>query len=530
MRRKRIAAALAGLACLATAPLAGEMPQVHALTGVRIVVAPGQEVDSGTVVLRDGVIEAAGADVAPPADARLWEHEGLTVYAGPIELYAVRAWPANGDDDNGEEPQGGHDNAMVRPERDMTLYGFHEPSFKKLRTAGYTTAAFAPGDGIFRGRSVVMNLGDGGLHDNLLLRDAAHHVTLRTHPDGDYPNSLMGAVALVRQTFYDARWYGAAHFAYESNPRQERPPFSTALAELVAAASGQAAVVFETGDVLDTLRVAAIADELELDAMVVGNGEEYRRLDAVAATGLTHLLPLTFPEAPDVGEEDDLTVGLEELRHWDLAPENPSRLVAAGVRVAFTSHGLSDPKEIHGRLATAVERGLTPEQALAGLTTVPAEILGLGDRLGTVEAGKMANLLVVEGDLFTDKPKLREVWIDGRRHELKEIKPPEVDPAGTWELVIAAGEQRLPVTIELIGTMEDLSGNISTPAGKVPFSSVEVSAKSVEITFDGASFGMPGTFTFNMTVEGDTARGAGSGPPGAFTFKGRRTSKPEVQR
>ena len=531
MRRKRLIAALAVLAPLASWPVrAGDLPQVHALTGVRIVVAPGQEIDSGTVVLRDGVIEAAGAGVEPPADARIWEREGSTVYPGLIEPYAVRSWPAQEEDDAEDAPQGGHENVMVTPERDMTLYAYDEAAFKKLRAAGYTSAVFAPDDGLFRGRSVLMNLGEDDLGGNLLLRDVAHNVTLTTHPDGDYPNSLMGAVALARQTFYDARWYGEAHLAYEENPRQERPPFSVALAELVAAAQGRAPVVFESQDVLDTLRVAAIAGELELDAMVVGHGEEYKRLDAVAATGMTHFLPLSFPEAPDVGDEDQLNVGLEELRHWDLAPENPARLVAAGVEVAFTSHDLSDPKQIHGRLATAIERGLTPEQALSGLTTVPAKVLGVDERMGTVEAGKMANLLVVEGDLFAEKPKLREVWVDGRRFELKDVKPPEINPAGTWELIIAAGENRLPVTMELVGTMDDLSGSISTPAGQLPFSSVEVSGKKVEITFDGSSLGMPGTFTFNMSVKGDTARGAGTGPPGSFTFKGKRTSKPEVKR
>ncbi len=531
MRRKRLVAELAVLVCLASWPvLAGDLPQVHALTGVRIVVAPGQEIESGTVVLRDGVIEAVGADVESPADARVWELKGSTVYPGLIEPYAVRPWPTEDEEDGEDAPQGGHENSVVKPERDMTLHAYDEAGFKKLRAAGYTSAVFAPDDGLFRGRSVLMNLGEGGLAGNLLLRDVAHNVTLATHPDGEYPNSLMGAVALARQTFYDARWYGDAHLAYEANPRQERPPFSIALAELVAAARGRAPVLFESQDVLDTLRIAAIAGELELDAAVVGHGEEYKRLDAVAATGLTHLLPLAFPEPPDMSDEDPLTVGLEELRHWDLAPENPARLVAAGVEVAFTSHELTEPKLISARLAIAIERGLTPEQALAGVTTVPAKILGVDERMGTVEAGKMANLLIVEGDLFTEKPKLREVWVDGRRFELKDVKPPEINPAGTWDLIISAGDQRMPMSMELVGTMEDLSGSISTPAGKLPFSSVEVSGKKVEVTFDGASLGMPGTFTFTMSVKGDTARGAGTGPPGSFTFKGKRTSKPEVER
>lgn len=505
------------------------LPQVHALTGVKIVVAPGQEIESGTVVLRNGVIEAVGADVPPPAGARIWDREGATVYAGLIESYSPRSWPgadADKDDDAAAVAQGGHDNVLVTPERDMSLHGYHESDFNKLRGAGFTSAVFSPSEGGFRGRGVLMNLGEGGLADNLLLRDVAHNITLRTANQG-YPNSTMGAVALTRQTLYDALWYGDAHSAYEANPRQERPPFHTALAELVGVARGRFPVVFETSDVLDTLRVATIVDEFGLDAMVVGNGKEYQRLDAVVATDLTHLLPVDFPDPPDVGEKDTGTVGLADLRHWDLAPENPARLTNAGATVAFTTHRLSDPKDIYSRLATAIERGLDPDRALAGLTTIPAKLFGLEDRLGSVEVGKMANLVVVEGDLFTDKPKLREVWIDGKHIELKDIKPPEVNPAGTWELSISAGGQQMTMMMEFIGTMDDLSGSINTPGGKVPFSSIEVSGKTVEITFDGASVGAAGEFSFNLTLDGEKARGSGNSPMGPFALKAKRTSKPD---
>ncbi len=530
MRKPRVIVALACLASLALGSAAsGRMPQVHALKDVRIVVAPGQEIASGTVVLRDGIIVAVGEGVEAPADARLWEwEEAVTVYPGLIESYAVRPWPEPEEED--AAPQGGHANALVTPQRDMGLHAYDEGAVRKLREAGFTSAVVAPEQGLFRGRGVLINLGDGPLHDELLRRDVASYVSPGATSDDGYPGSLMGSVALFRQTLHDARWYAAAHAAYEANPVQERPAYNSALAALAEAAGGEAPWVFDSSDLLETLRVAALAEEFGLDATVVGHGEEYQRLEDVAATGLPHLLPLAFPDDPTVGEEDPLRLELEELRHWDLAPENPARLLAAGVTVALTSHGLAEPKQLHARLATALERGLTGDQALAALTTTPAEMLGVGDRLGTVEAGKIANLVVVEGELFVDGPKVREVWIDGRHIEVKESKPPEVDPEGTWSLIIDAGPGgKIPVTLVLSGEVSNLSGTIGAQGGQLPLTSAEVSGKAVEISFDSTPFGMPGTISFKLQIDGETATGKGISPRGPFSLTGKRTEKPEPE-
>ena len=182
---------------------------------------------------------------------------------------------------------------------------------------------------------------------------------------------------------------------------------------------------------LDALRDAHLAQEFKLKAALIGSGEEYKRLDDVKATGLAIVLPLDFPKAPKLNGDKDPNVEIEDLRHWDAAPENPKKLLAAGVDVSFTSYRLEDPKTILPNLATAIKRGLTADQALAGVTTSPARFLGLEDRIGTVEAGKLANLVVVDGDLFVEKPKIREVWIEGNRYEIKDSKPAEIEPAGT---------------------------------------------------------------------------------------------------
>jgi hypothetical protein len=523
------------LACLlaAAAVEGARPPRVHALVGARIVAAPGRVIESGTVVLRDGVIVAVGAKVEVPADARVWDLKGKTIYPGLVESYSVRPWPQAKDGDKGSaKPQGVLDNAMLHPERDMTTWADDDAAAKKLRDAGFTVALVAPKDGILRGRSVVLELGDGSAGRNLLRQDFAQHAALKAagrggDDGGAYPVSLMGAIALFRQTLLDAGWYGRAQAELARNPAQERPAAQPALAALAGVAAGRDLVVFETEDVLDTLRVAKVVRELKLRALLVGNGEEYKRLDGVRQTGLPHILPLAFPKTPKVEGTGDAATDLEELRHWDAAPDNPRLLLGTGLTVAFSSHRLDDPKKLYENLARAIKRGLTADQALAALTVTPARLLGLADRLGTIEPGKIANLVVVDGDLFVAKPKLREVWVDGNRYEIKETKAAVVEPAGTWQLTVRSPEgEEVPLTLEVTGRGGALAGSISAMGKTVVPSSIEVSGSQLDIEFDGASFGMPGTFSFSLEISGDSATGSGTSPHGSFTLDGSRSARP----
>lgn len=519
---------------VAAMPAFAAGPGVHAITGVRIVTAPGITVEDGTIVIRDGVIEAAGAAVAIPPDARLWEKSELTVYPGLIEPYAVRSWPKNDQDDAAD---GAHSNAMVRPERNTALLGVEAGTAKKLRGAGFTTAVVSAEDGIFRGWSSILNLGEGRPSDNLLKGTHAHNVSFESNSFGDgYPSSLMGTIALIRQTLLDARWHEKAWRAYKAAPGQARPEMNSALASLAQVANGNDLVVFEGEDVLTLLRAGDIIREFGLNAHLVGTGREYQWRDEIAALGTPVLLPLNLPdlpEVPDDADDDDLSASLEDLRHWDEAPGNAKSLLEAGVTVAFTTFGLDNPKKLLSNAYLAIDRGeLTADEALASLTTTPARLLGISDRAGTIEVGKMANLVIAEGDLFTEKPRLREVWIDGKRFEIKEIEPAEIEPAGTWNLTVTTGDgETIPAVLTISGKVPDLSGTVSSPTGDVELESVEVSGSTLEVSFSGASYGMQGSIELSVEVDGDSASGSGTTPDGSFTVKGTRTAQePEALR
>jgi imidazolonepropionase-like amidohydrolase len=517
----------------AAAELRQPLPDVHAIVGVRVVTAPGEAVEAATIVVRDGVIEAVGDDVEPPADATIVEFERgddqppLTVYPGLIDAY----FEIGGDDESeeGEETAavpGRH--PLVRPDHTVEAATWPVEQVAAHRRAGFTTALLAPATGLFRGRSLLANLGDGGLSANLLDDDVAQHAHLRErHPDGRYPQSLMGAVALFRQTLMDARWQARARGAWTDNPGQARPEWLPGMDALAPVLAGDQPLVFTARDALDSLRILDLVDD-DIDLVLVGHGEEYKRL-ADFDRKVPHILPLDLPGAPDVESDDDRDVSLEALRHWQRAPENPMRLIENEFPVLFTAHGQSNPADLFGNVATAVERGLDADTALAALTTAPAEWLGIDDRAGRIAPGYMANLVIVDGELFAESPTISEVWIDGTRFELAAIAPPEVDPTGTWDIRLGvSGMGEMDGELVLTGEPTALKGTLTVMGSTADITEGRVSGTQVQLKIDASDFGASGTISLNLDVEGDRGRGNGSGPYGEFTVRGERTGPPEA--
>ena len=533
----RVSALLSALTLCLCATAAAEpmlrqpIPDHHAITGVRVVTAPGQVIDDATIVIRHGVIQAVGRGLAIPADARVHRFERqadqppITVYPGLIEPYLKVS--VSEPEQSGGAPVGRHE--LVNPDRSIRARDWPGSRVDGLTRAGFTTALMAPDHGLLRGAGAVVNLGEEGLGANLLTPRFGQFVGLDARAGRrQFPSSLMGTVALLRQTMDDARWQREARAMWARNPAQARPEWLEGLDALAPALNGQTPLVFESQDLLDSLRILELMDDPALKLVLVGHGAEYQRLSALSARRVPHVLTLNFPNAPDVQGEDDRDVSLEALRHWRNAPKNPARMAEAGIPLLFTSHGLSNPNQIFGRLATAIEQGLDPDLALAGLTTAAAEWLGLGDRAGRIAPGYMANLLIVEGELFTNNPSLTEVWIDGQRRVLSALVAPAVDPAGHWALTLGLGGMGdVEASLSLQGTPSQLTGVLSVMGNDTPLSEVRVSGEQVIATIDASRMGGAGTITIRLTVEGDQVRGNGSGPFGDFSVRGQRTQRPD---
>lgn len=503
-----------------TAPVEGirqNTPKVHAIVGARIVPRPGRVIESGTVIVRDGLIVDVGESVSPPPDCRLWDGAGLTVYPGLIEPYAHIGLETDKDADTP------HWNPHVRSHfAAATSYAPEKKELEALRALGYTAALVVPEAGLFRGRSALVTLADGPALETVVRPGVAQHLALRKASGGPrspgvltYPTSLMGTIALARQTFLDARWYRDAHAAYGRSPRgQQAPELNDALAELVPVVAGEGPLAIEVGSDLMFLRALRLADEFDLQLIVRGSGHEYRILDRVKASGVPVILPVDFPAAPAIADPADaLQFSLVQLQHWEAAPVNPARLHEAGIPFAFTSDGLEKPGQIRANIRRAIEHGLHPDQALAALTTAPAGIAGVSHLLGTIERGKRAHLVIADGDLFGEKTKILDVWIDGQRYELE--PRPHVDPRGQWRLVVEVPDTALALDLTIEGELEALKGKLVADSLEIPLKQVRLERHRISLLFPGDSLGLSGFLQLRGSVRDTTLFGRGRTPQGA---------------
>jgi imidazolonepropionase-like amidohydrolase len=500
-------------------------PTVHAFTNARIVVKPGSVIAKGTLIVRDGVIESVGESVVPPADARVWDLSGATMYAGLIDLASDYGMPKPPQPGSGggfgqqqappAPPKGAaHWNSkMLADARADADFAVDPKTAEKLRSQGFTMVNAVPQKGIFRGTSAFVSLAEAAASNVIAKEGVAQVVALETGGfSGGAPSSQMGVIAFVRQTLMDADWYRRAWDSYSKKPSQQKPETNNALAALADAAQGRQPLLMGATDELNLLRAAKLGKEFNLNVWILGSGVEFRRLEAVKNTKLPIILPLNFLEAPTVDiPEEAANVSLEELIRWDVAPENPGRLEKSGVPLALTTAQLKDAGTFLAQVRKAIDRGLSADGALAALTTTPAKWLGVESSYGSLEKGRRANIVVTDGDLFAEKTKIREVWVNGKRYEVK--PPPANDPRGTWML-------NTPLTtavdtLLLKGEADKLSGTIKMSGKTLNLTAPTFSAGRLAFSFGGDSVGVAGTIRLSATVTATEMFGLGESPDGS---------------
>ena len=480
-----------------TVGLHANTPTAHALVGGRIVVAPGEVIEQGTIVLRDGVIVAVGANIPTPPDARVWDVKGSTIYPGLIDAYSEITLPEP------SESGAGYWNSLIVPQaRAERGYKPDADANKKFRSQGITARQILPAAGLIKGTTAVVATGDADARQSIVRAPVALHIepTIRQRGRDSYPNSPMGAYTLVRQAMLDADWYAQARLAYFEKPGLTRPEQNDALQALSDARAARLPCVIDAAYDLYFFRADRLGNEFGLPVIVRGSGQEYLRLEAVRATGRPVIVPVNFPQPPDVSTlEKSLAASLHDLLHWDSAPENPARLDGAGVRIALTAHGL---KEVGGFLTAirkAVDRGLPPERALRALTTTPAELLGVEDRLGAIRVGKSASLVVASGDLFDSKTKVQATWVDGTHYEVEQT--PTFDARGTWELTFnGPDDQGLTATLVLEGEPSKLTGTVTRGDKKTKLTKVATQEAQLTASFKGDDLGWPGAVQLSTSL------------------------------
>ncbi len=451
MFSRLLAAAVALLVCfsafgqenLTPNGIADQRAGAYAFRNANIYRADGSILGGGTLLVREGRIVEINDDDDVPAGYFPIDLAGKYMYPGLIDIYTDYGIPElerprdeNGGGENlAPDDRARNVNDAIRADfRAAAAFVPDEDEREELRGRGFTAVLSLLPDGIARGTSALITLGDERASEAIIVADAAAHYSLDKGTSIQaMPTSLMGSFALLRQTFMDAEWFGA----------QEPRPFTDATLEAWNGTQDLPQIM-EVDNWQEALTVDGMGDEFGVQYVLKTSGDSYRRVEEIAATGAGLIVPLDFPEAPEVADPLDAEeVSFEALKHWELAPFNPRLLAEQGIDFSLTGSGTGD--DFWPNLRKAVSNGLPAETAIAALTTVPAETLGVSDLVGRLAPGALANFLVTSGELLDEDTVLLESWIQGNRYV---INPGRQENAGRYELALGGQTRMLEIAFD----------------------------------------------------------------------------------
>ncbi|ROQ28451.1 imidazolonepropionase-like amidohydrolase [Gallaecimonas pentaromativorans] len=390
--------------------------QTLALTHATLITSPGETLTDATLVIRDGRVLSVGGKV--PSGAMVIDTKGAWIYPGFVDPYSnyglpEKAYPEGDDKPHYDWPRQGaqaHNAAVHGSDVWREQVKADSEKAKAYLNDGFTSVESARLDGIFRGYSVSLSLAD--LPSNqLIYKDTGRQFMAFDKGSSPqvYPTSLMGAIALVRQTLSDAAWYKEAQTHDGARNQLEANSDLTALAALK-----DRGILMATRHEDELLEAASLFKEFGLNPVYLGSNFEYDRADEVAKAAKTVVLPLNFPKPPKLTSEADVErAQLADLRHWERAPSSAAELSKRGLAVAFSRHGVDG--SIWPEVKKAIKAGLSEDKALAALTTVPAKISGVEQLAGQLKPGMMADFVIASGNLF-EKGKVLSTWTQGQAH------------------------------------------------------------------------------------------------------------------
>jgi imidazolonepropionase-like amidohydrolase len=546
----------------------------YAIKGGTVVTVTGATIQKGTVVIRNGLIEAVGADIPVPADARVIDATGMTVYPGLIDAFsnvglsapapaaagrgAAPAAPAVGNRaqqalagattpaEPTPTPAGQSPELMASDQLKVT-----EETFDQQRSAGITTALLAPRDGIYQGQSVLVNLG-GEVPDKLIIKNPVSlNVSFATARGfgGGFPSSLMGVFAFLRQSLYDAQHYKVAWEHYNKNKRgMQRPETDKSLAALQPVIGGELPVAFSANSEREIKRAIGLGEEFGLKYLIAGGLQSYQIADYLKQKNAIVLLSLNYPQRPANLEEPD-SESLRTLRDRADAPKSAAALNKAGVRFAFQSGYLARPSDYIANAAKAIEAGLPKDVAIKAMTIYPAEIFGVSEQLGSIEKGKIANLVVTSGDLFERRTQVKYVFVDGRQYEVKAPTPVAGGPggrfgggrpgggggrgggetaamsvAGSWSITSESPQGPIQLTFNLKQEGPTISGDVTSPFGTFPLAG-SINGNELTFSFTAKIQDQELPVTGKGTVEGNSVRGTIAAMGNESGFSGTRSPR-----
>ena len=506
-------------------------PDVWALTNARIETVTRGTIERGTIIIRNGLIEAVGATVSIPSDARVVDLAGRIIYPGIIDLTSVIGLPAAPAQQGGAGGGSGGGAAGASQAAQTATWNGLDPErviarelrptssdIRSARDAGITAVLVSPSRGAFRGQSALLPMRDDSAQEHLIKTAVAMHMGFQPRGDnaggfggGRYPGTLLGVIAYERQALYDAQRQSMIQERYSANPRGlARPESDADVDALVPVVNGKMPVFFAASNENEIRRASRIAKEFNLRIVIIGATEGFRALDAMR--GMPVVVSVDFPRTGEVTGwsyrtsqrhmATDSTSADAEVRKR--IEGNAATLNGAGVTIALAS-GLLRPTEFMGNVRKAVAAGLPRDVALKALTIRPAEMAGVVEQLGSIEAGKIANLVVTQGDLLSDSGKVRTVFVDGTRYDIVAAPPraagagggtgrgaratEAAQVAGTWNVTTSSPQGEVSSTLTITQNGDAFSGTIASPM----FGTAQVT--------DGVVSGRTLTWTMSINVQ-----------------------------
>ncbi len=472
----------------------------------------------------DGLIVSAGAGATPPKDAVVIDCSGKYIYPSFIDLYSdygIAEPEREGRGGRGaanpidffrqpaqmeSNTKGAYNwNQAIHPETDASrLFTVYDAKAKPLRDIGFGTVLSHMKDGIARGTGVVVTLANE--NENLVIvkeRASANYSLNKGTSTQNYPSSLMGSIALLRQTYLDAAWYKNQNYHEGTNLSLQAWNEEQSLPQ-----------IFDGSDKWGDLHGDRIGDEFGVQYIIKAGENEYQRIKEIAATKATYIVPLNFPQAMDVEDPDAARfVSLTDMKHWELAPTNPGAFEKAGINFCLTAADLRDPRQFFTNLRKAFDYGLTETRALEALTRTPASLIGIYDKVGSLDAGKLANFLITTGPIFNEKTSIVENWVQGKKYDVKGDTWKDI--RGQYNLVITN-----PTGTSSSYTLDVKSSTAANVIGKDTLTGkFAFDGKMVSLSFGGATGAAGGGFRGGRPGGG---RPGGETPPAGETPGGGR--------
>jgi len=506
----------------------------YAIINCKIVPVTSPAIEKGVIIIRNGLIESLGPKekVAIPEDAEIIEAEGLIAYPGLISAHTSLFL---------EPPKEEPPTPMIVPTEtqevkkgmnsDLFAFKLLKPkksTIESYQRIGVTTVLVAPERGIFAGQSVLLNLNGEKAEAMIIKNPVALHINFATERQA-YPSSLMGTMALLKQSFLDADYYSLCQAQFAKAPngikRLEYDPF---LEALLPYAKEKKPIIFTCNNLEDIKRALRLIDKFKLNALLSGANEAWRVADILKKTKIPLLVTLNFkPPFTSIyinqGEE------LKEKAEKEIYPANTSNLYKEGIKFALTSYGLTEASSILKNIQSAVKAGLPKEEAIKALTINPAQFLGVNQILGSLEPGKIANVILTSGEVFEEKTQVEKVFVDGILFKIekppKEAKPSALNIAGSWKATISGPMGEMEMTVEIEQEGNEIRGFISSSFGKWEIRDGVLSGNDLSFTLAATIMGETMEMNFSGKAEKDTIEGTIAFAGGKAELRATRVPK-----